>query len=578
MHMTMRKKITVLFIFFALIPIVIIYLVASKLFLDSAQKDMENIYAANITEISKNIDGYFQDALDLTLYPLMEANLKSFLTTPQDSPAYQMSKQQASEILLTMPFGFSTGIHGFTIYNGSGDSISTLASVKISPSEATILNEENSSPVWDYSESGKKNGYLYLSRLLKNPTNISHRIGYIKVALSITELRCAVEELQYDQQTSYYLMAPDSSLILALDASDSPKKKTDSYTYDSLCRLTVQGAHSQTQNRQILSVDTVSDTGLLLFSVSNASALSLIRNTFTTTLAILSLLVLVFTILLSFAFSRIITRPLNQLGTQMASISNEDFSVRFPAKGNDEISLLAGQFNHMAERLGFLYQEVYMGELKLKQSQLDTLQTQINPHFLYNTLDTIYWMSKMGDTENVSTMVSNMSQMMRLTLTPSSSGLHTLGQEISHLNCYLAIQRIRYGKKVDFEFICPESLYSCQVLCLLLQPLVENALVHGLQNTIHGIVRISIFEENNMLIYEVANTGEPICPDALDLLLADTESREKRGMALRNINGRLILKYGPEYHLTYYLKGNFSIFKIRQPKEVMKNDEDNNCR
>lgn len=570
--MTMRKKITVLFISFALIPIVIIYLVASKLFLDSAQKDMENLYAANITEISKNVDGYFKDAADLTLYPLMETNLRVFLTTPQDSPSYAEIKQQASEILLTMPFGFSTGIHGFTIYNASGDSISTLSTVKLTSQEIALLDKENANPVWDYSEYEKKNGYLYLSRLLKNPTNISQKIGYIKVAISISELRYAIKELQYDQQTSYYMMSPGDQLIISLDGQESSSMDVSSYTYASILPLTRGIMHSQTKNHQILSADMISDTGLLLFSISNASALSLIRNTFTTTLAILSLLVLVFTILLSFAFSRIITRPLNQLGTRMASISNEDFSVRCLAKGNDEISLLAGQFNHMAERLEFLYQEVYMGELKLKQSQLDTLQTQINPHFLYNTLDTIYWMAKMGDTGNVSTMVSNMSQMMRLTLTPSPNGLHTLRQEINHLNCYLAIQRIRYGTKVDFEFICPESLYPCQVLCLLLQPLVENALVHGLQNCIHGTVRISIYEENNMLIYEVANTGNLICPRDLDLLLADTGSREKRGMALRNINGRLILKYGPEYHLTYLVKEGFSIFRIRQPKELADHD------
>lgn len=570
--MTMRKKITVLFISFALIPIVIIYLVASKLFLDSAQKDMENLYAANITEISKNVDGYFKDAADLTLYPLMETNLKAFLTTPQSAPNYAGIKQQASEILLTMPFGFSTGIHGFTIYNASGDSISTLSTVKLTPREMTLLDEENASPVWDYSEYEKENGYLYLSRLLKNPTNISQKIGYIKIAVSISELRYAIKELQYDQQTSYYMMSPENHLLISLDGKEDDKADISSYTYRSLLPLTQGGMHSQTRHRQIVSADMISDTGFLLFSISNASALSLIRNTFTTTLAILSLLVLIFTILLSFAFSRIITRPLNQLGTRMASISNEDFSVRYPVKGTDEISLLARQFNHMAQRLEFLYQEVYMGELKLKQSQLDTLQTQINPHFLYNTLDTIYWMAKMGDTANVSTMVSNMSQMMRLTLTPSPNGLHTLREEIKHLNCYLEIQRIRYGTKVEFEFLCPESLYSCQVLCLLLQPLVENALVHGLQNCIHGTVRINIYEENNMLIYEVANTGELICPDDLDRLLADTESLEKRGMALRNINGRLILKYGPEYSLTYLVKDGFSIFRILQPKELVDHD------
>lgn len=553
--MNMREKITMMFILFALIPIIVIYAVACVLFMNSAKENMEKIYAAHIKEVSKNASGYFQDALDLTLYPIMETNLKLFLMTDTAVPNYQTLKQQASTILLTMPFGSTTGIHGFTIYNESGDSISTLASVKLSQEEKAALIVLNGSPLWDFSEYQKKNGYFYLSRLLKNPNDLSTPVGYIKVAISINEIRNTIRNLQQDPQTSYYVTDEKDTTLISVAATQKG---------------------NNTQINHITSCHPITNTPLLIYSTSNAPTLSLIKNAFTSTLFILAILLLIFTIILSNSFSLMITKPLYLLGLNMTSVSNEDFSVRNPVTGTDEISVLATCFNHMTERLEFLYHEVYMGEIRLKHSQLDTLQTQINPHFLYNTLDTIYWMAQMKNHEKVSIMVSNMSRMMRLTLCPATDGMQTLFQELEHVNCYLTIQKIRYGNKFTFEINCPDYLKNYKVLCFLIQPLIENALIHGLSNRLSGIVKIDIFEKSGDIIYEVCNNGEPICIEKLDSFIADKNCRQEKGMALRNINDRLTLKYGADHSLSYYERDGFSIFCICQPMEEQ-DDKNNDC-
>lgn len=563
---TMRKKIILFFLCLVAIPILIIYIVASNLFIKSAKKDMKNIYAANINEVGKNVDVFFSDALDLTLYPLMEQNLRAFLTESPASLSYQKDKKNASDILLSMPYGFSSGIHGIILSNMQQDMISAGSNIRLTSQDIEAAEAQNASPCWDYTGAKDTNGYLYLTRLLKNPSSISQHIGYIKLSISCARIKSAIAENQKDEQTSYFLLSPEDICLVESAAAQPGELPEEELTYANLEQLSSSGENSKIIDNRILSAYPIQHTDLIIYSITKPDVLSVVKKTFLSNMMVLSVLVFGFSILLSLAFAKIITKPLDILGRRMASISNEEFSVRVPVKGSDEISVLSHHFNEMAKKLEFLYKEVYMGELKLKQSQLDMLQTQINPHFLYNTLDTIYWMAQMGDTKNVSTMVSNMSRMMRLTLSPKTNDKIPLSQELEHLSCYITIQQIRYGNKVQFFQSCPDSLLDEYVLCFLLQPLVENALVHGLKNSLHGFVRITVYEDRDCIVYEVANTGELIWPEEIKAILADKSSPQK-GLALKNINERLRLKYGDSYPMEYYVENECSVFKITQPKE-----------
>jgi two-component system sensor histidine kinase YesM len=185
-------------------------------------------------------------------------------------------------------------------------------------------------------------------------------------------------------------------------------------------------------------------------------------------------------------------------------------------------------------------------------------------------------MSRIGDNENVSTMVSNMSRMMRLTLTPKTNDKILLSQELEHLSCYINIQQIRYGKKVTFILQYPKELTKEYVLSFLLQPLVENALVHGLSNRLKGTVKINIYEQENYIYYKVANDGESIDVKKIESIL-NVKDKNMKGFALRNINERIKLKYGEKYSLTCYKEAGFSVFKIVQPKETDHYDKNINC-
>lgn len=563
--MTMRKKIILFFIGLVTLPVLTIYFIVSNLFISNAQKDMTTIYAAGIREVGKSVNALFDSALDLTIYPLMEQNLKLYLTTPKTAANYNSLKQNASSILLTMPYGYSSGIHGVSISTVDDDFISTNVNTKLTASDIKIADKQNAAPYWDYSDVAANNDYLFLTRLLRNPSNISQSIGYIKLSLSCGKIRDTILQNQQDQQTAYFMVTKDSHYILQPDYVD-PQNDVPSLHYPELLQLAVSDKNSTIIDNRIVSAYALNHNDLIIYSITKSEVLSMVKKSFFLNMTITSLLVLIFSLLLSIAFSKIIINPLHRLGQSMKSISNEDFTVRYPIKGTDELSIVAQHFNEMAERLEFLYSEVYMGELKLKQSQLTMLQTQINPHFLYNTLDTIYWMSRMGENSKVSIMVSNMSKMMRLTLAPKTNDKIPLSQELEHLSCYINIQQIRYGQNIVFELTCDEIVKNEYVLSFLLQPLVENALVHGLSNFLHGTVSIHIYELDHQIVYEVGNDGSPINELEISTIL-NTADSDMKGFALRNINERIKLKYGLSYCLSCYKEGRFSIFKIIQPKE-----------
>lgn len=172
--------------------------------------------------------------------------------------------------------------------------------------------------------------------------------------------------------------------------------------------------------------------------------------------------------------NRWITKPLNKLAKLMKSIAAEDYSVRFRIQGNDEISVVANQFNLMGERLQSLYEQVYQSNLKAREAEILALQAEINPHFMFNTLDNIYWMVNMNKRIEAMQMIRALSESFRITLQRTPSGFVTLKTSIDQVEHYLFIQKMRLQDKLQYVFDVDEDIdrNSLMVLHLVLQPLV----------------------------------------------------------------------------------------------------------
>lgn len=257
--------------------------------------------------------------------------------------------------------------------------------------------------------------------------------------------------------------------------------------------------------------------------------------------------VLLFIAVSSFVALRF-TRPLREIAEQMQAASLSDWRPSLSYSGDDEIAYLGTQFHNMIERINGLVAELVEERSQLAQQRLNALQAQINPHFLYNTLDVVNWMARRQGARDVARIVAALSAMMRYSI--SSSETATVESEISHIRQFLTIQSARFKDRFVTEWSIDESALDTAVPKLTLQPLVENAIVHGLRHGKHrGTITISVIRQDETVRIQVTDTGCGIPADRLETILDNPSSHDGRGIGIANVNRRLVLVYGDAYGL-----------------------------
>lgn len=258
---------------------------------------------------------------------------------------------------------------------------------------------------------------------------------------------------------------------------------------------------------------------------------------------------------LSFRLAKTITRPIVKLRSLMKRAENGDLTVRFNSRFNDEIGELGLSFNHMIDRIDRLIHMVYIEQRNKRNAELKSLQEQIKPHFLYNTLDTISWMAREYSAADIVHLVDALTNMFRVGLSQGRD-IISLGDEIRHVSNYLYIQKTRYREKLNYEIDIDERLHRCRVPKLILQPLVENSIYHGIKEKRGpGKIRITaeIPEEGGVLCLRVWDNGAGIPPDRLAqlnrALSAPASSEEKPSFGLFYVAERIRLSYGAGFGL-----------------------------
>lgn len=248
-------------------------------------------------------------------------------------------------------------------------------------------------------------------------------------------------------------------------------------------------------------------------------------------------------------------RPVTELYDAMQKVAEGDLSARADVSSRDEIEILAGGFNTMAENMETLVAKIKEDEHRMRWLDLRLLQEQINPHFLYNTLDTIIWLIEGNKEEEAVDMVVALSDFFRLVLSKGKE-LISLEEEKQHIRSYLKIQEARYRDILEYEIRIDPSLYEYQILKLTLQPLVENALYHGIKyKRAKGHIHISGSLEGRLLRLSVRDDGVGMGKEELEQLQKEIGrpcSETEKGFGLANVNERIHMHFGPEYgmHIT----------------------------
>ncbi|WP_413375626.1 cache domain-containing sensor histidine kinase [Paenibacillus taichungensis] len=253
--------------------------------------------------------------------------------------------------------------------------------------------------------------------------------------------------------------------------------------------------------------------------------------------------------------SRRLLRPLASLVNAMKRVRDGQFDTRVRIQTQDELGFIGERFNAMASRIDTLIHEVYERELSEKQAELKAIQAQLNPHFLYNTLSMFFWKFYMLGDEKSARLVTALSEMLQYTLEPVQR-LTTLQDEMTQIDHYLQIQQARYQEALSIEISVPPELLRCQVIRLLLQPIVENVFVHAFADKrdnrrleIRGFRYAGNDAESDMLILEIADNGCGMAPSMMDRILAPLAhaDEERQHIGMRSVLRRIELIHGEPY-------------------------------
>lgn len=262
-----------------------------------------------------------------------------------------------------------------------------------------------------------------------------------------------------------------------------------------------------------------------------------------------------FAVIATWGISRSIYIPIQKLHDVTRTLTKNDLQALMTRDNVDEITELGMSFNIMIGKIRELLDAKIQEQENLKKAELRALQAQINPHFLYNTLDTIIWMAESKKTDDVVTVVSALSNFFRISLSKGKDWI-TIGEELERTRSYLTIQRLRYRDIMDFSIEAERTVLEGTVLKLVLQPLVENALYHGLKNRRQrGTIRVRAMQRNaNEILLQVRDDGIGIPPDKLAQLQAalqddTTAAHGEQGYGLVNVHQRIQLYYGKAYGL-----------------------------
>ena len=377
------------------------------------------------------------------------------------------------------------------------------------------------------------------------PDNAAAR--WLSVDLSFTDLAATISNVGIGQHGYCYLMDERGNMVY------HPQQQLlyAGLKKEEAGRLACLGDGTYVADTVIYSVQRVPNSPWRVVGVSyidetvNESFWQMVRIAVAT-----AALIFVAALAVGWVLSRLLSRPLQQLENAMEAFEQDADHFAFHAvRGTREVQNLSDSFGHMVGRIQQLMTTVREEEIDLRKTELKALQAQINPHFLYNTLDSIAWMCERGKNADAVQMVHALARLFRISVSLGHE-LIPIEKELQHAEAYLQIQKYRYKNQFTYHFTVDEGCLHCLCNKITLQPIIENAIVHGLDLMVDaGHIEITVRPDGGDILLIVADDGIGMEPEQVAALLQN-EPSDRTGIGVKNVNDRLRIYFGPEYGLS----------------------------
>lgn len=557
----LRFKLLLYFFTLILLPTVTLGVLGNVIYSRSIEDQATAHTGQMIEQVTRNVEFYIHDMENIIYYLSDDPQIIAFMKHQNDDDSEDMM-QESRRVLKTYSAVHQevAGIlvvndNNFYISNGmdriSRDPLTEESWYKrafASPKMIHLFSKpigRNIKATLNYSG----DEVVSIAKAVMDPLT-GRRLGVILIDLKLEKIKQVIEAITLGKNGFLYIMDANGGIVYAPINPIVYRVKNEWLTnYNNSIVKTIQGSEFQIiykdstyTNWKTIGVFSLNET---LQEVTNLRHYSIMIGIITLVLAVIA----------AFFFTASIAKPLSKLRMLMKKAEEGDLSVRFNSRYNDEIGQLGNSFNNMIKEISNLIDMVYVEQRRKREAELKTLQAQIKPHFLYNTLYTIQWMAQEHGAQDVVKILGALANLFRIGLSKGKEMIQ-VHEELEHVGSYLAIQKARYEDKLTYEIHYDEEIIHYRVLKLILQPLVENAIYHGI-NARRGDGKIIITGsvKEGKLYFSVVDNGIGITKEKLkeiqELLDGNHVEPAAAGFGIFNVNERIRLSFGKEYGLIY---------------------------
>jgi two-component system, sensor histidine kinase YesM len=591
-NLPIRHKLLLWFLPLILITIAITgfisYNVASEQVFGKVKQNQDNLLKKNIDQFNM-ID---QDTDNFLNYLFLSTSVQDLLESTNPSQLLQQTYASLSKAMITRPT-----IDTLIIYNydqvGADQSPLAINQTGITSArtfdffQLSVLNDlnlrENGKSSWYLTNPnqslliGDKQKKLMKARVIKNIYSLKEE-GMVVVGINEEYIRKRFLSID-DPDTQMYITNKDGFILTSSNSQVVGKKFQTIPSFKNFDLEKVENSSSQIiSDKWIISHKHSNIDNLDFFVVqSKEKALYELKQIKTITFVVM-VICFIFSAAISFLVASRLTKPLQKLYKSMLEVEKGDFSQRVKFRGNDEIGQLGQRYDQMVRQINTLISDVYQSKLQQRNAELKTLQAQIHPHFLYNTLNTICWTAQRKGQKEIADMTYALSKIFRLTLSDGKDFI-SIKEELELVKNYLFLQEMRFKPSFTYEIEVENQIQNKLIPKLLIQPFVENAVIHGLEpSNVGGFIQIRVGIHSNRLLIEVVDNGvgmdEKHVHTLNESLVTNQQTDFNRiqgtGYAIHNVKERLLHVFGVQAKiLIHSVKGRGTRVAIHLPMENM---------
>lgn len=395
---------------------------------------------------------------------------------------------------------------------------------------------------------------ISISKEIKDKNN--KRLGFVVINLSYKFLEDFLSTINFGKDGYVFILSSEEELLFKSKNMEDFGKKD----YEKLLKKRMKPEKMDFVSSNVF----IPNTQWKLVGISFSNAISNLKKQLIESSLILALIVFILTLLVSIFVSKKISKPIIYLIGEIKKTDKKLYKIKSLPQASSEIQILTKEYNNLIDRIFVLTEDIEKKEEQKRTYQVKALQSQINPHFLYNTLDTILWLVEFGENEKAIKVTKNLGMLLRNSLNIDEDFVK-LDKEIEHAKNYLDIQKIRYDNKFTYEFIKKIETNSLYVPKLILQPIIENAIYHGIrEKKSKSYIKIIVEKNPEFLIIKIIDNG-----------LGPEEKKENiptklGGIGMENVNYRIKLLCGEKYNLKMQRENGETIvtYKLKIIKEL----------